>query len=136
MAGYRIERQMAEFGEHVRGWRMVLGLTAQQVAERAGIARTTLRKIEAGDPGVGFGSVAQVLGLSGCWTKWSRRSTRSPATSAGSALALSRRGARDDDTRSLLGQRRPCSAGRPCALHGGPPGRGFDDLRLRPRLSR
>lgn len=61
MAGYRIERQMAEFGEHVRGWRMVLGLTAQQVAERAGISRTTLRKIEAGDPGVGLGSVAQVL---------------------------------------------------------------------------
>lgn len=61
MAGYRIERQMAEFGEHVRGWRMALGLTAQQVAERAGISRTTLRKIEAGDPGVGLGSVAQVL---------------------------------------------------------------------------
>lgn len=52
---------MAEFGEHVRGWRMVLGLTAQQVAERAGISRTTLRKIEAADPGVGLGSVAQVL---------------------------------------------------------------------------
>ncbi len=61
MPGYRIDRQMQEFGEHVRGWRMVLGLTAQQVAERAGIARATLRKIEAGDPGVGFGSVAQVL---------------------------------------------------------------------------
>ncbi|MFV0406820.1 MAG: hypothetical protein ACK5LN_08390 [Propioniciclava sp.] len=35
MAGYRIDRQLAEFGEHVRGWRMVLGLTAQQVSERA-----------------------------------------------------------------------------------------------------
>jgi transcriptional regulator with XRE-family HTH domain len=61
VSGYRIDRQMELFGEHVRGWRMVLGLTAQQVAERAGIARATLRKIEAGDPGVGFGSVAQVL---------------------------------------------------------------------------
>lgn len=61
MAGYRIDRQLEEFGEHMRGWRMVLGLTAQQVAERAGIARATLRKIETGDPGVGFGSVAQVL---------------------------------------------------------------------------
>lgn len=61
MAGYRIDRQLAEFGEHVRGWRMVLGLTAQQVAERADITRDTLRKIETGDPGVNFRSVAQVL---------------------------------------------------------------------------
>jgi len=61
MAGYRIDRQLAEFGEHVRGWRMVLGLTAQQVSERAGITRDTLRKIETGDPSVGFRNVAQVL---------------------------------------------------------------------------
>lgn len=61
MAGYRIDEQLTAFGEHVRGWRMVLGLTAQQVSERAGITRDTLRKIEAGDPGVGFGNVAQVL---------------------------------------------------------------------------
>lgn len=61
MAGYRIDRQYAEFGEHVRGWRMVLGLTAQQVAERAGITRDTLRKIETGDPTVSFRNVAQVL---------------------------------------------------------------------------
>ncbi|WP_333811667.1 helix-turn-helix domain-containing protein [Timonella senegalensis] len=61
MAGYRIEEQLTEFGEHVRGWRMVLGLTAQQVSERAGITRDTLRKVESGDPGVGFGNVAQVL---------------------------------------------------------------------------
>ena len=39
MAGYRISRQLTEFGEHVRGWRTVLGLTAQQV-ER-GISRGT-----------------------------------------------------------------------------------------------
>ena len=61
MTGYRIDRQLSQFGEHVRGWRMVLGLTAQQVSERAGITRDTLRKIEAGDPSAGFGNVAQVL---------------------------------------------------------------------------
>lgn len=61
MAGYRIDRQMSEFGEHLRGWRMVLGLTAKQVAERADMSRDTLRKIESGDPGVSFGNVAQVL---------------------------------------------------------------------------
>ena len=61
MSGYRIDRQVTEFGEHVRGWRMVLGLTAQQVSERAGITRDTLRKIESGNPNVSFNSVAQVL---------------------------------------------------------------------------
>lgn len=61
MAGYRIDRELADFGKHVRGWRMVLGLTAQQVSERAGITRDTLRKIENGDPSAGFGNVAQVL---------------------------------------------------------------------------
>ncbi|MCA0379286.1 MAG: helix-turn-helix domain-containing protein [Actinobacteria bacterium] len=61
MAGYRIDRQLVEFGEHVRGWRMVLGLTAQQVAERADISRDTLRKIESGEAGVNFYNVAQVL---------------------------------------------------------------------------
>lgn len=61
MPGYRIDRQARAFGEHVRGWRMVLGLTAQQVAERADISRDTLRKIESGSPTVSFGSVAQVL---------------------------------------------------------------------------
>ena len=61
MSGYRIHRQVTEFGEHVRGWCMVLGLTAQQVSERAGITRDTLRKIESGNPNVSFNSVAQVL---------------------------------------------------------------------------
>jgi transcriptional regulator with XRE-family HTH domain len=61
MAGYRIDRQIADFGKHVRGWRMVLGLTAQQVAERADITRDTLRKIESGNPTVSFNNVAQVL---------------------------------------------------------------------------
>lgn len=61
MADYHIEREMQELGERVRGWRMVLGLTAQQVSERAEISRTTLRKIEAGDGSVSFNSVAQVL---------------------------------------------------------------------------
>lgn len=61
MSGYHIDEQMKELGEHVRGWRMVLGLTAQQVSERAGITRVTLRRIEAGESGVSFGNVAQVL---------------------------------------------------------------------------
>nr|WP_230384016.1 helix-turn-helix transcriptional regulator [Corynebacterium phoceense] len=40
---------------------MVLGVTAQQVCERANISRDTLRKIEKGDATVSFRNVAQVL---------------------------------------------------------------------------
>lgn len=61
MAGYRIDRELTEFGEHIRQWRMVLGVTAQQTIERAGISRATLRKFEKGDASVSFSSVAQVL---------------------------------------------------------------------------
>ena len=32
MAAYRINRQMEHLGAHIHGWRMVLGLTAQQVS--------------------------------------------------------------------------------------------------------
>lgn len=68
MAGYRISREISTFGAHVRGWRMVLGLTAQQVAERASISRSTLHKIESGDAGVSFENVAQVLRALGILT--------------------------------------------------------------------
>lgn len=61
MAGYRITRDIETFGDHIRGWRMVLGLTAQQVAERANISRDTLRRIENGNASVTFENVAQVL---------------------------------------------------------------------------
>ncbi|HJG44199.1 helix-turn-helix domain-containing protein [Corynebacterium phoceense] len=61
MIGYRIDRELREIGESVRGWRMVLGVTAQQVCERANISRDTLRKIEKGDATVSFRNVAQVL---------------------------------------------------------------------------
>ena len=61
MAGYRIEDELAQFGGYIHGWRMVLGLSAQLVAERASISRDTLRKIEKGDATVSFKSVAQVL---------------------------------------------------------------------------
>ncbi len=47
---------------------MVLSLTAAQVADRAGVGRDTLRKLENGDPTVGLGitlAVLKVLGQAG-----------------------------------------------------------------------
>lgn len=61
MSGYKIDQQLEDLGEHIRGWRMILGLTAQQVADRAGITRATVHKIEKGHAGVSVGNVFQVL---------------------------------------------------------------------------
>lgn len=62
----RIAAAAREIGEDFAGWRKILDLTTQQVAERAGITRDTLRKLEHGDPSVGFHvvlRVARALGI-------------------------------------------------------------------------
>lgn len=61
----RTRRAARTIGEHVVSWRKLLGLTAEQVADRAGISRSTLRRLEHGDPSVGldvFLNVVRVLG--------------------------------------------------------------------------
>jgi transcriptional regulator with XRE-family HTH domain len=65
-AASRVKAAAASIGEQFVAWRKLQGLTAAQVAERAGIARNTLRRIETGDLGVGFQaflSVARALGV-------------------------------------------------------------------------
>ncbi len=56
-----LERIFAELGENVRMARLRRRFSASIVAERAGIARNTLRAIERGDPSVSFGAYANVL---------------------------------------------------------------------------
>ncbi len=48
-------------GAHVLTWRRLLGLTAAQVAQRAGISAPTLRKLEHGDPSVTMETYLNVL---------------------------------------------------------------------------
>ncbi|PFG31910.1 helix-turn-helix domain-containing protein [Paramicrobacterium agarici] len=55
-----ILRSAREIGEDVAGWRKILGLTAEQVADRADISRDTLRKLEHGDSTVSFHVVLRV----------------------------------------------------------------------------
>ena len=62
----RIQRILEELGENIRLARLRRKLSTIQVAERAGMGRTTLVKIEQGHPGVGIGqylNVLKVLGL-------------------------------------------------------------------------
>lgn len=62
----RIQAILTELGENIRLARLRRKLSTIQVAERAGMGRTTLVKIEQGHPGVGIGqylNVLKVLGL-------------------------------------------------------------------------
>jgi DNA-binding XRE family transcriptional regulator len=52
---------LSEMGENIKLARLRRNLTAEQIAERAGITRTTLWSIEKGAPSVNFGAYAQVL---------------------------------------------------------------------------
>ncbi|MGM0479800.1 MAG: helix-turn-helix domain-containing protein [Bacteroidota bacterium] len=62
----KMKKIMAELGENIKLARLRRKLSAQQVAERAGISRSTLHSIEKGYEGVSIGyylSVLNVLGL-------------------------------------------------------------------------
>ena len=55
------ERIMQTLGENIHLARLRRDLTSEQVAERAGISRNTLIKIERGDEGVAIGMYFRVL---------------------------------------------------------------------------
>ncbi len=58
-------RLLEEVGENLRLARLRRKLSAEQVAERAGISRSTLQKVEKGDPSTAVGNVLQVLMILG-----------------------------------------------------------------------
>src|SRR5579863_3976101 len=56
-----LQRQLAALGENIRLARLRRKFSASIVAQRAGIARNTLRLIEQGNAQVTFGAYANVL---------------------------------------------------------------------------
>jgi transcriptional regulator with XRE-family HTH domain len=56
-----IQKVLEEFGENIKLARLRRKLSAEQVAERANIARSTLWLIEKGTPGVAIGTYLQIL---------------------------------------------------------------------------
>lgn len=52
-------------GKLIRIGRMERGMTAQELADRAGISRTTLHNIERGAPGAEIGAVFEAASLAG-----------------------------------------------------------------------
>ena len=62
----RTTRAATEIGEFLRTWRTLQGLTAEQVAQRAGVNRNTVGRLERGEATVGFDvvlNVSRALGL-------------------------------------------------------------------------
>ena len=56
-----MRRALRDVGGHVQTWRKLRGLTQNQLADRAGIDRKSLMRVERGDGGVSFGLVLRVL---------------------------------------------------------------------------
>ena len=56
-----LQKVLKEFGENIKLARLRRKLSAEQVAERANIARSTLWLIEKGSPSVAMGAYTQVL---------------------------------------------------------------------------
>ncbi|OUO32639.1 helix-turn-helix transcriptional regulator [Olsenella sp. An293] len=55
-----------QIGENLATWRKMLGLTAEQVAVKAAVSRSTLSRIENADPTVSFATflnVCRTLGI-------------------------------------------------------------------------
>lgn len=60
----RRQRQLKEFGENIRRWRALNGLSAAELADRAAVSRQTLRLIESGEGGR-IDSLFAILGALG-----------------------------------------------------------------------
>ena len=56
-----VKRVLAEVGRNVRLARLRRKLSAELLAERAGMSRPTLRSLERGEPSVTLGALANVL---------------------------------------------------------------------------
>ena len=56
-----VRRALRDIGGHVQAWRKLRGLTQNQLADRAGVDRKSLMRVERGDGGVSLEIVLRVL---------------------------------------------------------------------------
>jgi transcriptional regulator with XRE-family HTH domain len=56
-----LSRALASFGARLKAARLRRRYSAEMVAQRAGIARATLHRVEMGDAGVSLGNYARVM---------------------------------------------------------------------------
>jgi transcriptional regulator with XRE-family HTH domain len=56
-----VRRAARDVSNHARTWRKLRGLTQSQLADRAGVDRKTVQRLEGGDSSVSFGNVLRTL---------------------------------------------------------------------------
>lgn len=56
-----VRRALREIAGHVQAWRKLRGLTQNQLADRAGVDRKSLMRVERGDGAVSFEIVLRIL---------------------------------------------------------------------------
>lgn len=56
-----VARGLREIGDHVTAWRRLRGLTQEQAAERAGVSRATLQRLERGTGSTSVEALVRVL---------------------------------------------------------------------------
>ena len=56
-----VRRSLARSAEHLVAWRKLTGLTQAQLADRAGVAERTVRRLEEGDGGVSTENLFRIL---------------------------------------------------------------------------
>lgn len=61
----RVRRAIRELAASIRAWRKLRGLTQAQLADRAGIARDTVVRVERGDGGVSTENLVRLLAALG-----------------------------------------------------------------------
>jgi transcriptional regulator with XRE-family HTH domain len=67
-----VRRALADGARDLGAWRKLRGLTQAQLGDRAGISRSTLRRLEGGDGGVTLENVLRVLRALGILDGYSR----------------------------------------------------------------
>jgi transcriptional regulator with XRE-family HTH domain len=55
-----VSRALRQVAEHVAAWRKLRGLTQAQLADRSGVARETVSRLERGDGGVGLENLLRI----------------------------------------------------------------------------
>jgi transcriptional regulator with XRE-family HTH domain len=67
-----VQRALRACGEDLAAWRKLRGLTQAQLADRAGVARDTLVRLERGDGGVSIEKLLRILRALGILDGFSR----------------------------------------------------------------
>ena len=67
-----LRRALSDSAEHLVTWRKLRGLTQTQLADRAGVAINTLRRLEDGDGGVSLENTLRVIRALGILENFTR----------------------------------------------------------------